>query len=128
MAYTAPTVRATGDLITASIWNADLVNDILYLKTQADSLPPILRGVADSGGTSFSSGGTGLSITHGGTGRYNLTWTAYSSVPVIQALPYNNDYYASALNAGAAGVTIQIAKDDGTKTDQPFSLLVMAAA
>lgn len=28
MAYVAPTVRTTGDLITASIWNADIVNNI----------------------------------------------------------------------------------------------------
>ena len=32
MGYTAPTTRATGDFITASIWNTDLVNNITYLK------------------------------------------------------------------------------------------------
>ena len=32
MAYTAPTTRSTGELITASIWNTDLVNNISYLK------------------------------------------------------------------------------------------------
>lgn len=31
MAWTTPTVRATGDLITATIWNADVVNNLLYL-------------------------------------------------------------------------------------------------
>lgn len=30
--YTAPTTRASGDLITASIWNTDLVENIKYLK------------------------------------------------------------------------------------------------
>jgi hypothetical protein len=30
--YTAPTTRTTGDLITAAIWNTDLVENIKYLK------------------------------------------------------------------------------------------------
>ena len=33
MAWTAPTTRATGDLITASNWNTDLVNNLLYAPT-----------------------------------------------------------------------------------------------
>lgn len=37
MSWTAPTVRTTGDLITASIWNTDLVADLLFLKTCFDS-------------------------------------------------------------------------------------------
>jgi hypothetical protein len=37
MAWTAPSVRTTGDLITASIWNVDLVADLLLLKTSIDS-------------------------------------------------------------------------------------------
>jgi hypothetical protein len=32
MAYVAPTVRTTGDLITASVWNQDIVNDILAIQ------------------------------------------------------------------------------------------------
>lgn len=31
MAYTTPTTRSTNDLITASIWNTDMVNNIIYL-------------------------------------------------------------------------------------------------
>lgn len=38
MAYTAPTTRSTSDLITASIWNTDLVNNISYLAN-----PPTCR-------------------------------------------------------------------------------------
>lgn len=33
MAWTLPTTRATGDLVTASIWNTDLVNNLKALKT-----------------------------------------------------------------------------------------------
>ncbi len=32
MAWTAPTTRSTSDLITASIWNTDLVDNLAYLK------------------------------------------------------------------------------------------------
>ena len=31
MAWTTPTTRSTGDLITAAIWNTDLVDDLNYL-------------------------------------------------------------------------------------------------
>ncbi len=35
MAWTAPTIRATGYLVTASDWNTDLVDNLLYLKGSA---------------------------------------------------------------------------------------------
>lgn len=35
MAWTTPTVRATGDLVTASIWNGDVVNNLKYLHGDA---------------------------------------------------------------------------------------------
>lgn len=35
MAWTTPTVRATGDLITASIWNGDLGDNLKYLHGDA---------------------------------------------------------------------------------------------
>ncbi len=36
MAWTAPSTRSTGDLITASIWNTDLTDNLAYLKTEMD--------------------------------------------------------------------------------------------
>jgi len=35
MAWTTPTIRSTGDLITASIWNTDIVDNLAYLKGEA---------------------------------------------------------------------------------------------
>lgn len=35
MAWTTPTVRATGYLVTASDWNTDIVNNLAYLKGEA---------------------------------------------------------------------------------------------
>lgn len=37
MSYTAPTTRTTGTLITASIWNTDIVDNIVYLKADMDT-------------------------------------------------------------------------------------------
>jgi hypothetical protein len=36
VAWTTPTLRITGELITAAIWNTDLVADLLVLKTAID--------------------------------------------------------------------------------------------
>ncbi len=38
MAWTTPTVRATSDLITASIWNTDIVDNLKYLKGQTGTI------------------------------------------------------------------------------------------
>jgi hypothetical protein len=37
MAWTTPATRNTGDLITASIFNTDLVNNLSYLKSEVDA-------------------------------------------------------------------------------------------
>jgi hypothetical protein len=37
VSWSAPSLRTTGTLITASIWNNDLVNNILFLKTPIDN-------------------------------------------------------------------------------------------
>lgn len=36
MAWTTPTSRSYNDLITESIWNTDLVDNLIYLKSKAD--------------------------------------------------------------------------------------------
>lgn len=41
MSWTAPTTRSTGDLITASIWNVDLTDNLAYLKGQTDRLASV---------------------------------------------------------------------------------------
>jgi len=50
MAYTASTTRVTGELITASIWNTDIVDNIDALKT-----PPQARYVLNEGADITSS-------------------------------------------------------------------------
>lgn len=36
MAWTTPSTRTTGTLITASIWNTDVVANLIYLKSKSD--------------------------------------------------------------------------------------------
>lgn len=37
MAWTTPTTRITGELITATIWNTDIVDNLIYLKNEIDT-------------------------------------------------------------------------------------------
>lgn len=48
MAWTTPTTRTTGDLITAAIWNSDLVDNLAYLKTETDKVGALLREGAET--------------------------------------------------------------------------------
>lgn len=66
MAWTAPTTRTTGDLITASIWNTDMVDNMTYL--QSVSIYTNLLFAIDGLGAQISTGIKGdLSIDFAGT-------------------------------------------------------------
>jgi len=75
MAWTAPTTRTTGDLITASIWNTDLVDNLNYLKTNLDNLNVCSQ--ADV--TSSRAIGTIYQNTSGKIKIVGVTVAAYSS-------------------------------------------------
>lgn len=47
MAWTNPTTRTTGTLITASIWNTDLVDNLAYLYSTQNSFPTPVKSVAN---------------------------------------------------------------------------------
>jgi hypothetical protein len=53
MAWTAPTLRITGELITATIWNTDLVANLLLLKTSISDDGATWTGVAQKTIQSF---------------------------------------------------------------------------
>lgn len=44
MAWTNPTSRAAGELVTASIWNTDVIDNLTYLKTRPSDLYKINEG------------------------------------------------------------------------------------
>lgn len=79
MAYTAPTTRTTGDLITASIWNTDIVDNITTLKTLVDAAVP-------PGAITPYAGGTAPS-----------TWL------LCDGSTYSNDSYVDLLSALISG-------------------------
>lgn len=101
MAYTAPTVRTTGELITASIWNVDLVADIIYLKTQVDAPANGILSVSIGGspvvgevGTSVRTGATADKLVFGSR---IFTWP--SALSGIQAK------FSAMLKIESAGAT-----------------------
>lgn len=100
MAWTAPTIRATADLITAGIWNTDIVNNLLAVfpagatytaytpVLTAAAVNPALGVGAQQIGRYLQIGKTvhyqgliafGASATAAGTGAYRI------SLPVNQA-------------------------------------------
>lgn len=62
MAWTAPTTRSTGELITASIWNTDLVDNLVMLKD-----PPSENYEADEG-SDYTTTSTSFTDVDAGTG------------------------------------------------------------
>lgn len=50
MAYVAPSTRSTGDIITAAIWNQDVVNNVIALT------PTALIWIFDGGGAAYATG------------------------------------------------------------------------
>jgi len=108
MAWTSPTTRATGVLVTASIWNTDVVDNLVYLYSQVNAQIQIPGGAwlprTTTGGSStsfetttnknnfavmdFSDSGGFLyaNYTHelpsdydGGTVTFHVNWTAASA-------------------------------------------------
>lgn len=74
MAWTTPTVRATSDLITASIWNTDIVDNLKYLKGQTGTITlegdPVPSAVTKKVGTSALPWGEGHFYQHFAGPRY----------------------------------------------------------
>lgn len=106
MAYTQPTTRNTGDSITASVWNTDLVDNLIAIKN-----PPTDSYVADEGAdwtttsTSFVDvDGTDLSLTITTTGGDVIV-----HFHGVFLMSFNSDIVK--LNVSLDGVNV--AADDG---------------
>lgn len=95
MAWTTPTVRATGDLITATIWNADIVNNMKWI------------GGADSRGTSFPGSPVDGQIYH---------YVADATLGVVWRFKYNAGS-ASSFKWEADGEQVPLVQEvDSTET------------
>lgn len=101
MAWTTPTTRATGDLITASIWNTDVVNNLAYLHGDAGTVT--LAATLDFGQT---------------TGRLGMR-TAYSSDHFLESGSASCPVGATAVtfaHAFSSAPNVVIAVVDGTSS------------
>ena len=107
MAYTAPTTRTTGTLITASIWNTDIVDNIsaIWKGTTAGDMDYYTGATAKS---RLAAPTAGYGLFHTGTAP---AWGAAEKVilndtsdTVKQSSDAGNDVYAFTLPAGTLGV------------------------
>lgn len=131
MAYTAPTVRTTGELITASVWNVDIVANIIYLYARAALIaaagfPRSFAGSLDQAlavGTGYVAGatfaarapGTGLlvfdpAIFSGVTLRWEATLRAESGATATVAL-----FDTANPNTALTGSEISSTSTDGAR-------------
>jgi hypothetical protein len=78
--YTAPTTRASGDLITASIWNTDLVENIKYFK-DSPSITALTTSGAATIGTTLTAG-TSMVTSVSGVGSITDRANSTTSVEV----------------------------------------------
>lgn len=100
MAYTAPTTRTTGELITAAIWNGDLTDNIAYLHdglyTKHIVLP--LAGLVASVASAWTSGAAYTTQTS----DVPLGGAIMSLIP--NAVKANAEvYYEAVLHAASGG-------------------------
>jgi hypothetical protein len=108
--YTAPTTRTSGDLITASIWNTDLVENLKYFKDSPNFAgnPSIgdgttTRSLTVNGASSGASGGASVLVQNGST-----TLLGLGNKSAILGGAYDGAGYvygATSLELGTAGST-----------------------
>jgi hypothetical protein len=77
MAYTAPTPRSLNDLITPSIWNTDLVDNIVYLKSELAKRTEILNILTVAANNASTTAETAL-------WTYNLAGTKLGTASLIK--------------------------------------------
>lgn len=99
--YTAPTTRSSGDLITAAIWNTDLVENIKYFKDT-----PSITGLTVTGAVTLASD-SASSVTIGGG-------ATASTLRLMEPSGSGTNYTAFKAQAQAANVTYTLPAADGT--------------
>ncbi|MAH45845.1 hypothetical protein CMI37_08440 [Candidatus Pacearchaeota archaeon] len=114
MAWTAPTTRQPGDIITAAIWNTDLKDNLVYLKTEADKIPGLAK---------ITWIGTTVSLLASLNVTANVTWanidiTGSSSADTRFAIILLRIHLDSIAGAGEFGV-LSVRKNGDTPSQMP---------
>lgn len=99
--YTAPTTRSSGDLVTAAIWNTDLVENIKYLKDT-----PTHNGLTVTGAVTLASD-SASSVTIGGG-------ATASTLKLLEPSASGTNYTAFKAQAQTADVTYTLPAADGS--------------
>ena len=99
--YTAPTTRSSGTLITASIWNTDLVENIKYFKDT-----PTHNGLTVTGAVTLASD-SASSVTIGGG-------ATASTLKLLEPSASGTNYTAFKAQAQTADITYTLPAADGT--------------
>lgn len=130
MAWTAPTTRSSGALITASIWNTDLVDNLAYLKASPVIDTAVVLGAATTSGIRLDLESGTLAVREGDDSAYGPINSG--TVTVTGAVsPASND--VGALGSGsvawsdlflASGGVINFANGDVTVTHASDTLTV----
>jgi hypothetical protein len=108
--YTAPTTRATNDLITAAIWNTDMVDNIKHLK-ELHIVPEV---DTDAGGSSTTS--TSYQTTN--LPSESVTTAETCDVIIIASIEANcsnKTYYGEFCahrDATAVGIAVRVETED----------------
>ena len=99
--YTAPTTRSSGDLVTAAIWNTDLVENIKYLKDT-----PTHNGLTVTGAVTLASD-SASSVTIGGG-------ATASTLKLLEPSASGTNFTAFKAQAQTADVTYTLPAADGS--------------
>ena len=128
MAYSAPSTRSSGDALTSTIWNADVVANPIAINAGAVAIASQAAGDIITAASSTQLGRTpNISVAQGGTGVATLTANSLllgaGTSDVTFAAPgssgnvltSNGTVWASA--AASAGATTLLVADSGTSTN-----------
>ena len=79
--WTTPTTRSTGLLVTASIWNTDIVNNLIYLKTAPVFDTAVIIGAATTAGVRLDLESGTLAVREGDDSAYAPMITSVVNLP-----------------------------------------------
>jgi len=128
-AWTTPAHRAVGWLISAAVWNAELIDNLTHLYDRLGAVEEetrTVRGRVWLDGTIY--GGTGFTVEHPSTGLYHITFAEpFWSIPHVSVTLLS--YIGFAQVSGDGGeIQIQIYNSAGTQQDNQFSFCAQAFA
>jgi hypothetical protein len=121
MGWTAPTIRSTGELISASEYNVDLADNIQFLHDR-------MHGGFINADGSIASGSGDFTCTKNGTGDYTITYTtAYASWATAVANPSGTAEIADMDTIGLGLFRVKFWNLSDALTDTAFSFITMGA-